>query len=187
MQQQCVYFHTEKEPKETENILKKEKMQIVFKAEQVHLQFKDLTEEEKRSWEKFQLEQINLSLEQITVHECKLEEYLEIIKVGIGDLVEFVESCKNNAGNAKEEKAIRQKLKQALKGVRFRELYHFEAIMLHDIPNLFNNDRISCSCIIAKQGENFVRYLRFLANEDPVMTITGPNADSIKSTLEEKF
>jgi len=187
MKQQCVYFHTEKEPKETESILRQEKMQIVFKAEQVHLQFKNLTEEEKRSWKKFQVEQVNLLLEQVKAHECKLEKYLEIIKEGTKEMAEFVQSYKNNVGNAKEENTIRLKLNKALKGIRYREMYHFEAIMVHDIPGIFSNDRIICSCIIAKQEENFVRYLQFHANEDPVLTITGPKAESIKSMLEEKF
>jgi len=189
MQQQCVYFHTEKEPKETENILKKEKMQIIFKTNQVEMRLQDLTEEEKDSWQKFQLEQIKMHLEVIEIYEHQHQENFEKIKSKNKEIAEIIQSCLTSVENLKVvNKANRKRLKLTLKSVRsHRELYFTERGMMDYPSQLFENNRIICSCIIAKQGENFVRYLQFLENQDPVLTITGPNADSIKSTLEEKF
>jgi len=188
MQQQCVFFHTEKEPKETENILKKEKMQIMFKSEQVTLRLQDLTEEEKNSWQKFQLELINSYMEAIKKHEHALQENFERVKSNNKEIAKLIQSSKKNVENPKKvNKTIEMKLTQVLKSVDYGEMYNTETLIMSDLPYLFGNNKIICSCIIAKQGENFVRYLKFHANQDPVLTITGPNADSIKSTLEEKF
>jgi len=44
---------------------------------------------------------------------------------------------------------------------------------------------IRCSLLVAKKGDNTVRYLSF--KRDPILTITGPNASKLKSTLENKF
>jgi len=186
MQQQCVYFHTEKEPKETEKILKKEKMQIMFKSEQVILRLQDLTDEEKDSWEKYQLEQINSFIERIDILEHTSQENLKKVKSANKELFKFIHSCKNDVGKINVNKAIEERLNQILKNISYEDMYMAERNLMVEIPYLFEN-KISCSCIIAKQGENFVRYLQFIAYQDPVLTITGPNADSIKSTLEEKF
>jgi len=187
MQQQCVYFHTEKEPKETENILKKEKMQIMFKSERVLLYLSDMTEEEKNSWQKFQQEEINSFIERLEIFEHASQENSEKVKSANKELFKFIHSCKNDVGNANVNKAIRQRLNQILKNLSHEDMYYTERNLTYEIPYHLENDKIICSCIIAKQGENFVRYLKFHANQDPVLTITGPNADSIKSTLEEKF
>jgi len=45
--------------------------------------------------------------------------------------------------------------------------------------------RIQCSLLIAKKGDNTVRYLSFM--RDPILTITGPEAKNLKLTLESKF
>lgn len=187
MQQQCVYFHTEKEPKETENILKKEKMQIMFKSERVLLRVQDLTDEEKDSWQKFQLEQINSFIERIEIIEHASQENSEKVKSVNKELFKFIHSCKNDVGNAKVNKTIGERLNQILKNLSHQDVYYAERNLIYEIPYHLGNNKIICSCIIAKQGENFVRYLKFNEYQDPVLTITGPNADLIKSTLEEKF
>jgi len=187
VQQQCVYFHTEKEPKETEIILKKEKMQILFKTERVLLRVQDLTDEEKDSWQKFQLEQINSFIKNIEIFEDKTQESFEKVKSANKKLFKFVDSCKNDVGNLNINKAIGMRFNQILKNISYEGLDRAERHLLYDVPYNLENNKIICSCIIAKQGENFVRYLKFIENQDPVLTITGPNADSIKSTLEEKF
>ena len=187
MQQQCVYFHTEKEPKETENILKKEKMQIIFKTNQVEMRLQDLTEEEKNGWQKFEVERIIDTIKSLEEYDRKRQEHFEKLKSAKNEMIKFIQSCKNDVAKAKVNKAIREKLMESLEHAGSREMYITESILMDDIPTFSRNNRIICSCIIAKQGENFVRYLQFLENQDPVLTITGPNADSIKSTLEEKF
>jgi hypothetical protein len=44
---------------------------------------------------------------------------------------------------------------------------------------------IRCSLLVAKKGDNTVRYLSF--KRDPILTITGPEAKNLKSTLQSKF
>jgi len=68
---------------------------------------------------------------------------------------------------------------------KLNEDFNLMSLYLLWFNHIKNDIRVICSCIIAKKGTNVVRYLEF--ETDPVITITGPKAASLKSSLEKKF
>jgi len=50
MEQKLVYLHTDKNLQETEEILKKQGMEIILKTDSMRLHFSDMTEEEQISY-----------------------------------------------------------------------------------------------------------------------------------------
>ncbi len=49
------------------------------------------------------------------------------------------------------------------------------------------SDTVECSCIIGQKNGNLIRFIEFLKNDDPIVTISGPNALELKPGLEQKF
>jgi len=187
MKQECVFFHTEKSPKETEKILKNEKMQVIFKSENAQLRLKDMTEEEKISWQNFQDEQMASYLKRIKELRDDWKTHFENFESRYNEFSNCLESYRKEGNRAEINKAIREKFGENIRHGSMRELYLIERLMEGDVPNILDNSEIHCSCIVAKQGENIVRYLKFLENKDPILTITGPRADNLKTSIRGKF
>ena len=66
-----------------------------------------------------------------------------------------------------------------------QETQHLSYSSRYRLRDIRLDDRIRCSCIIARKGDDIVRYLEF--QKDPIVTITGPKAANLKSSLEKKF
>jgi len=67
--------------------------------------------------------------------------------------------------------------------MRVRMVYRLQ----HPVFFHVNRNNVSCSCIIGQKNGNMVRYLEFLENNDPIVSISGPNAIELKPGLEKKF
>ncbi len=54
-------------------------------------------------------------------------------------------------------------------------------------PMLRVSGHANCSILIAKLGENVLRYVSILENNDPVVTVMGPEAKSLLEASRKKF
>lgn len=181
MQQKLVYLHTDKNLKETEEILKQQGMEIILKCDSIHLHFSDMTEEEQLSYLKTIEGDLEHKADRLEIFDKELEIF---IKRGNSFSKIFKENF-NLIKNSRNTETIKR-FKDAQ--IKFIKLYRLTSILtdygFHS-GYLEFNENVRCSCIIAKMGSDVIRYLEF--KNDPVLTFTGPNATSLKSSLEKQF
>ena len=183
MQQQCVYLHTFKELNEAEKIMKENGMTIILKQKSTNIYVNEMNEEEKRSYLETIKHEFADTLEEIGKAQVSGEMYFKTLQLMKTTIIEIFDLLNNTSNNPQ----INEKF----------DLFLAEVKKVNDIVELFDKfrnaryslihvgHRPSCSILIAKKGDEIIRYLEF--EKDPVITITGPNATNLKSTLESKF
>jgi len=183
LQQKLEYFHTEKNLKETEEILAKEKMEIIFSSKDTFLSIHNLNAEEKIAYFEATVAQTKCGNDRLQ-HAIQLFNSVEKRSIKfVNDIKELIKTMKENPNSFKTNLMFNEILKTSYKlrnkndQVDGFSFYRYA----HNLPTV----EIHCKCIIAKVNNNIVRYLEFL--DDPVITITGPRASNLKSTLEKKF
>ncbi len=204
MSQQCVHLHTKKELYATKKILKKQGMEIIVQSNNATIPFGDLTAEEKKS---YVLEIEKESKEQLKLNEMTFKNFGMVMKDYSSFKNEIFGSfnlLKNNPGKFKmSQKHYDFSVKINLLGYamincsqgieNIVDPFHLisrEASLGHGSSRHFPTNGISmatirCSLLVAKKGDNTVRYLSF--KRDPILTITGPEAKNIKLILRSKF
>ena len=183
MQQQCVYFHTFKNIDAAERILKENGMSIILKQKNTYMDVSEMNDEEKRSYLETIKNEFAETLEEIGRVEINGELYfkqLQMMKSTIFEIFDlFGKTSSNQQINEKFDLLLAQ-IKKVNNVVdifdKFRNLRYAHIRAGH---------RPSCSILIAKKGDEIIRYLEF--EKDPVITVTGPNATNLKSSLESKF
>ena len=180
MEQKLVHLHTEKELKETEEILKQQGMEIILKTDYLSLDFFDMTEEEQVSYLKTLDEQLEDSAVQLEIQEKEIA--LVASKKSLTKKYRELLKSYDNSNNADKIKLF-PRLREEYYKVQKRG--HILYDISHRSREIRLDRRITCSCLIAKMGTEIIRYLAF--NHDPVLTIKGPNATSLKSSLQSKF
>jgi len=190
MEQQLVYLHTTKDLDQTEEILKANGMEIMFKADNFYLELSQMNEEEKLSWIDSIKGDLRTGLEFLTdtaINSEILMEQNNSLKKNIKEILNILETEPKN-------EIIASKYEQLLPLVDLynKKLIIFDrntqsyrrnhSLALSAIP-LENKAR--CSCLIARRGGDVIKYLSF--EEDPIISFSGPNASSLKSSLEKKF
>jgi len=181
MQQKLAYLHTTKDLAETETILKNEGMQIVFQSDDAEIKFSDMTEGEKISWLKSMQEDLEGQISDMKLNREAYEIGKNFIEKKFADVLNLVKD--DNYSNVDE------KYKKIVNGMREIDQHYYKmgdwrncVTIDHD---LIRQSKLRCSCLIAKTGTDVVRYLSFL--NDPILSITGPNATNLKLSLKEKF
>jgi len=197
MSQQCVHLHTAKELDATEEILKNEGMEIIVQIPTAYLSFDELTEEEKKSY----LLEIEKNLtQQFKSNEAILKEFRKQMKSYDSfkkTIFESLQTMKKSPTQIRNSNTY-AKYSDGLRNIGY--IFHNFYASMEDVADplgssLRSSGRpstggvssgpIRCSLLVAKKGDNIVRYLSF--KKDPVLTITGPKAAKLKSTLEKKF
>ena len=183
MQQQCVYLHTFKNINEAEKIMKENGMTIILKQKSTYIEVNEMNEEEKRSYLETIKDEFVETLEEIGKAEINGELYfkqLQMMKSTIFEILDLFDKTPNN-------QQVNEKFEILLVGMgKVNEIIEaFDKIRNLRYSLIRVGHRPSCSIIIAKKGEEIIRYLEF--EKDPVITITGPNATNLKSSLESKF
>ena len=158
-------------------------MEIIFRSGDTYLRIHDLNAEEKIAYLETTIPQIKCGNDKLQ-HAIQLfnkveKRSMEFVK----DIEELIKTMKENPNSFKTNLMFNEILKTSDKlrskndqvnGFSFyRYAYNLPTGVIH------------CRCIIAKANNNIVRYLEFL--DDPVITITGPKASNLKSSLEKKF
>jgi len=180
MQQKLVYLHTDKNLKETEEILKQQGMEIILTTESLYLNFSDMTEEEQFSYVKTLEADLEDTADELEIQDKEIE--IIARKGSISKEFRAILSSLKNSRNIDTIKHF-QHLQEEVR--RVRQLTNRIRYFDHRSRDVHLNEGIHCSCLIAKMGTDVIRYLEF--KNDPVLTITGPNATSLKSLLEKQF
>ena len=182
MSQQSVCFHTEKNLCEAEEILAKEKIEIIVRSSTMYLNFSQLTPEEQNGWIKSVDEDLEDAVDEVTRYYNKLERFYKKTKSFPLQIREMMNELRKseNLPITDRHKHLIQKLMDFS-----RETQHLSYYSRYRLRDIRLDDRIRCSCIIARKGNDIVRYLEF--QKDPIVTITGPKAANLKSSLEKKF
>lgn len=193
MKQKYVQFHTEKSYRQTLEIFKKEKLEIVFQSNRCTINIEDLSIEElvshletKKKDEKQWNDFVNHARERFDIFVEYLVDFKKQTK-------EFVKLYRNDpkSYNASEKYEQFMMAKKKLRGCHIFHSNEISGISWYGtFLSMMNTllpleQEIYCSCIIAKKEKSLVRYVSFL--RDPIVTITGPKPNLLKLTLEKKF
>jgi len=197
MSQQCVHLHTEKELDATKEILEKQGMEIILKSHTAYLPFDELTEEEKKS---YMLEVEKDLIQQFKINERILNEFRKRMKFYDSlkkSIFESLKLMKNSPTQIRTIKAY-DEYSSSLRELGY--IFHNCSQSMEDLADPLGSSlrssgrpstggvsggSIRCSLLVAKKGDNLVRYLSF--KTDPILTITGKDAKNLKSTLEKQF
>ena len=182
MLQKTIQFHTSKSFPQTLKIFNKEKLEIIFHSERLHMNFMDLTLEEQISWIKTREKYLRHSDEFLKKHSGKFEnlfDSLRDLRTQTKELLELYKTEPLSYKTSEKYEQFNRERKQLM------EKYDYNA--LYDLLSHHFRDGLSvyCSCIIARKGPNLVRYLSF--KRDPIVTIIGSKASDLKTSLESKF
>ncbi len=188
MKQDCVCLKTTKSLNKTERIIKKMGMDIILKTDSLDLMVRYLTPEERIAW----LESLEKEMKRNMKEQ---EEDWAIIQGLRAKTKQFAEALSQILGTAKEDtnydymgaiESLRHKIK-----IEIDEDRDIETVILRRglefLPHglLYGTNEVSCSCLIAKKGQNLLRYIAI--ERDPLITIQGPEAQSIKKVLERSM
>jgi hypothetical protein len=170
-------------------------MEIILQSNFAYLSFEALTEEEKKGYIlevekeiKEQFKKINDAFEQFKI----LTKNYSHIENSILDSLNSLKQSPRKMRTSKEYELYSHKISNIIK--LFFEAYNTLTIsgdpLGSTLSTFGSNPRsqvsaVRCSLLIAKKGNDIVRYLAF--KNDPIVTITGPNATSLKSALENLF
>ena len=182
MQQKCIQFHTLKSFPQTLKIFEKEKLEILFRQEGTHINFSDLTIEEQISWIETREKRMQRCDKFLKKHSGKSEnlfESLTDLRKQTKELVKLYRSNPLSYKTSEKYEQFSEERKKLVGKYDYNALYDLLSHHFHDSLSVY------CSCIIAKKGNNVVRYLSF--KKDPIVTIMGSKASGLKSSLESKF
>jgi len=182
MKQECVYLHTFKNLQEAETILQENGFAVISKLNDIFLDVNEMNDEEKRSYLETIRNEFSETLEEIGSAEVTGEVYfkkLQMLKRTIFEIVDLLDKTSNQQVIEKFNLLLAETKKINDIIEVFDKLTRTRYSIIHV------DHRPKCSMLIAKKGEEIIRYLEF--DEDPVITINGPNAINLKSTLEKLF
>ena len=182
MKQKCVQFHTSKSFAQTLKIFKKEKLEIIFYNPLVKFYLEELTIEEQISWIEANQKDTADFDRFLKTQSGKVENMVNNMMEVRKQTKELVKLYRDNPSSYKTSEKYEQMIKSKKK---LNDDFNFNLLYYYWYDHLKENINVSCSCIIAKKGTTVVRYLEF--KRDPVVTITGPKAANLKSSLEKKF
>jgi len=183
MQQQCVYFHTDISIEKASEILKEQGWEIIFKSHHDDIDFDTLTEGEKISWIDDFEERIKRQTSKLQKHDRKDGSFI----ISTDQLKQRFEKLSFMLKNS--QLPITEKFEIIVSEMRTINamLEQISTWMYHIFERGYPEyeHQIQCARIIAKKGSEQIRYLEY--DYDPIITITGPNANSSKASIEGKF
>ena len=183
MEQQCVYFHTEKQFSIANTILETDGVEILFSAESIEIPLRNLSAGEKDAWYDYVVDEMVKSLP-VLEHTIKsLEFQISSLQEQKNDLSEILRAAYKDINNKNALKTLLASMRKSTKTNLARESSSELVFGMMDLLS----DTVECSCIIGQKNGNVVRFIEFVRNDDPIVTISGPNALELKSRLEQKF
>jgi len=181
MEQKLVYLHTTKELAETEEILKQQGMQIFFKSEDAEINFSDMTEEEKSSWLESMRGDIKEQIRDLANGRQEYDSIKKLIEEKFDDILTLVNDDRIYNVDEKFKKLVKE---MSTIDQLYYSVGEWKSCVQID-HSTYSQAKLRCSILIAKQGPNLVRYVAFL--NDPILSLEGSTADTLKFVLEKKF
>ena len=185
MEQQCVYFHTEKQFSIANTILDTNGVEILFSAESIEIPIRNLSAGEKDAWYDYVVNQMLESLPGLERSIKSLEFRISSLQEQKNDLSELLRASHKDINNKNALKTLLASMRKSTKTNLARERLSSSELVFGMMDLL--SDTVECSCIIGQKNGNLVRFIEFLKNDDPIVTISGPNALELKPELEQKF
>ncbi len=187
MQQNYVCLHTFKNINEIENTVKHLGMEIVFKSSYAQIDVDDLTNEEGNAWIDSLETEVERVLESVPVLSKTLEDLAQKGKQHANEIRSLLKQYRENSSKELLDKI---KMLNRIASGELKNAWQFTHTpyrMLEYItyPTVHVTSSVSVSCLIAKKGENVVRYINILENKDPILTIMGPEASGIKEAIQD--
>lgn len=181
MKQECVYFHTVKTIDEAEKLFKENGIEIILKNNHSSINFSDLTDEEKRTWIDEHQPSSSELLARLNKFHTDLGKYLltlntldqlpyDVKKTGFVDSFSTMSSLFSTITRIHTELMPR---------IRYGAFFHDVSVE--------DDDTVECKVIIGKSGNSIIRFLEFIDNDDPIVTITGVDMHPLKESLEKIF
>ena len=185
MKQKSVYLHTDKDLERTNYLLKQQGMEIIFKSSSAYLHFWDLTNEEKASFIETNAEELESLLKGFENGDKIVKDLVKKMKTHREDAAEFVKLLRAEPKSFKTSQKFETYNKSRKAFAKQMDVYNKVSFLRMRYFDYLPMSAVNCSILIAKKGTELVRYLSF--KKDPVLTITGPKAAKLKSSLEKKF
>jgi len=183
MEQKLVYLHTDKNLEEAKQILEQEEMEILLKTDTMYIDFSDMTEEEQSSWIKLMKDDLEDAVDDLEIFYRKIQLFNKKNYTTPENVRKMFEAL-SKSNDFVLSQAHRDLIREIVEfGRKTRHISYVTRFGTRNIERF--GEGIRCSCIIARKGTDIVRYLEFL--KDPIITINGPNATSLKSSLEKQF
>ncbi len=186
MQQDYVCLQTLKDLDEIEKSVKKLGMEVIFKCKRAYVNPEDLTKEEKNPWIGGIEESVNRNLENGAMFSKTLEDLAQTGRRHASEVLAILNRYKENPSKEILDSLFSMYLIASRHAKNYDLLHPSLTSMLELIanPGVPIPSSVSVSCLIAKKGENVVRYIGILDNKDPIVTIMGPDAEVLNVSLE---
>jgi len=185
MEQQLVYLHTEKNLEETEQILKNQGFEIIYKSMDDEIDFYNLTEHEKISWINAFKDDLKKQIIDLQQDDKDLEKHVdpkEFISKKFVNVFNFIQNDNKFQTNEKFEIIVNE---MRLIDDQYNIIKNWLDCLIFIDHNALGYSELRCSRLIAKRGSEKISYMAFL--NDPILTLQSQNATNLKSTLEKKF
>jgi len=180
-----VIFHTLKSFQRTEQILREANMEIIFKSKRAEVPLDEMSDEERESWLVFQQKRLVMNSSNLKQSINSGKETLAFLS----DSFEIIEKIQKMSQNEPDYRQIEEMIQACIKKhSHLRSYFGYNRmvdLLEYKLPSMLNSAEITCTTIIAKKGENWLRYLRALKNEDPIVTISGSDAEQIRTLFED--
>ncbi len=180
-------MNTSKNLNRAEKIVKNLRMEVILKLDGVTLALEDLSKEEKAAWIDSLESHMSSALDLCQTREKAFREAVGRSKRYAEEIRELIKCYKHNPDFDILGAITKLNKKEYKRGTSLYEELRAAEIRLIGLPPLHVSGPTNCSLLIAKRGENVLRYVSILDSNDPVVTITGPNAKSLLEASRKKF
>lgn len=189
MQQNYVCLHTLKNLEEIEKSVKQLGMEVIFKSSYASVDAEELSEEERIAWIDGLEQRLARNLEYTSVFSKTLEDLAHTGKKHASEIYSLLKQYRENPS---------KKILDSIKMLDMIADSHFKyqrdvgltaspysMLELIASPGIYAGTSVNVSCLIARKGENIVKYISIRDNNDPILTIMGPEASSIKEMFQD--
>ena len=185
MQQNYVCLITSKNINDVEKTIKQLGMEVIFKTSNCYIDAGDFNEEERNAWLDGLEERLARNLEVGATFSKSLEDLAQAGRKHVSKIYSLLKQYRENPSkeilyliNMHEDRFIYCSRDIGLTASPTSMLEFIAA------PGIYPGTSVNVSCLIARKGENVVRYISIRENNDPLITIIGPHAEIIKVQME---
>lgn len=166
---------------DAEKLFQQNGIEIIFKDYRSLVKFSDLTDEEKKTW----LDENQPSSSELLASLNKLHAELGKHLLTLNTLNQLPDNVKKS--EYMDSFNVMNHLHATISGIdaeftpRLRHGHFFHDLSIED------DGAVECKVIIGKSGNSIIRFLEFIENDDPIVTITGGDMHPLKESLEKLF
>jgi hypothetical protein len=160
-------------------------MEVVFKTSNCYIDAGDFNKEERNAWLDGLEERLARNLEVGATFSKSLDDLAQAGRKHASRIYSLLKQYRENPSkeilyliNIHEDRFIYRSRDIGLMASPTSMLEFIAA------PGIYAGTSVNVSCLIAREGENVVRYISIWENNDPIITIIGPHAEIIKAQFD---